>query len=137
MATTSSFQDPVDLKRHYGLWNSPRHFCWNHAIPEAQSDDVDALAEYWVELRDGVRERRIARKVNIAARQGVIAEKVKGLWIPRYYAVKDGRVGVVKPIKGTVANVDGIECPGQAATYGKRPAPERLVERDGQRQIQR
>lgn len=44
--------DLVELSRRYGLWNSARHFSWKRAIPEAQSDDRDALAVYWLELRD-------------------------------------------------------------------------------------
>ncbi len=115
VATTSGFQDPIELERHYGLWNSPRHFCWNHAIPEAQSDDIDALAEYWARLRDDVRKHRISRKVNIAAEQGVIAEMIDGVWIPRHYAVEPG---VADEITGPQRRVKGIECLGQAGTYG-------------------
>ncbi|MFT3662550.1 MAG: hypothetical protein QM809_14580 [Gordonia sp. (in: high G+C Gram-positive bacteria)] len=115
VATRRDPEETVELTRQYGLWNSARHFCWNHAIPEAESDDVDALAAYWAKLRDDVRERRIARKVNIAADQGVIAEMIDGVWIPRYFAVEPG---VAEEITGRKRRVKGIECLGQAGTYG-------------------
>lgn len=106
--------DPVELTRRYGLWNSARHFSWKRAIPEAQSDDRDALAVYWLELRDeAAKDASPGRPIN--AKQGVIAEKIDGLWIPRYYAVEGKRVA--EPIEGPPAAIDGIECVGQAKRY--------------------
>lgn len=110
-------QDPVELSTRYGLWNSPRHFCWNHSIPEAASDDLAKLADYWVSLRNDARAGRLQRK-NIKAKKGVIAEKINGVWIPRYFAAESDGGPEPVPIDGNRSLFKGIEVFGQAKTYG-------------------
>ncbi|UEA60660.1 HNH endonuclease [Gordonia otitidis] len=116
MAIRNDANDPVDLARHYGLWNSPRHFCWKHWIPEAESDDPGELAAYWVTLRKEANSGVVPRKA-IKATRGVIAEKVGGHWIPRYYAVSVAGTSEATPITGRSVVFEGVECAGQARTY--------------------